>query len=63
MVTFNYVTRMNRVKRLVKCQRNMYVQIMAMLCMQSVSVGPKGVKVICSNELYLLRELLCIRIV
>jgi hypothetical protein len=29
-----------------------------MLFMQSVSVGPKGVKVICLNEPYLVQELL-----
>jgi hypothetical protein len=43
---------------MVQCRRNMYVQIMAMLFMQSVSVGPKGVKVICLNELHLVQELL-----
>ena len=31
---------------------------MATLFMRSVSVGPKGVQVICLNELYLVRELL-----
>jgi hypothetical protein len=43
---------------MVKCRRNMYVQTMAMQFMQSVSVGPKGVKDICLNELYLVQELL-----
>ena len=55
MTTFNYITRVKSRK----ISRKIYVmQITAMLFMQSVSAGPKGVQVICLNEPYLVRELL-----